>query len=155
MASNLNDLNKGVVATRNLNDGNRAYFGGVSTGTLNTVTLTDLKSRGATSDNLNTAWGQVLTLLGYVTGTLQDRQKAFWGAGGAVIIGGIDMTALSVYLNSQGWVTANITATQFDETITTSLITEANMLSCVFTGIPAPLTVDLKDAMALQGKVCP
>jgi hypothetical protein len=82
MADNLNDLNRVVVVNKNLNDGNRAYFGGVSTDTLNTVTLADLKIRGATSDNLNTAWSQVLTILGFTVGTMQDKQKAFWKAGG-------------------------------------------------------------------------
>jgi len=85
MAQNLNDLEKVVVKPPNLTDSEYSYFSNADTArlqTLNGATLKTLIGAGATSNNLNTAWSQVLTLLGYVTGTMQDKQKAFWAAGG-------------------------------------------------------------------------
>ena len=86
MADNLNDFIKAVVQPDpdgNMQDGMRDYFG-VSAGiTLNGAILKALQGRGATSDNLGVAWSQYLAIdFPALEGTLQDRQKAFWQAGG-------------------------------------------------------------------------
>ena len=134
-----------------INDGLASWFARADDEALNDAEHRWLIEQGATPGQINDMWVEV-----FGPGQINDVKLAYWsGQADPIIIVGIDMTALAIYLDSQGWVTANITATQFDETLTASLITEANMLSCVFTGIPAPLTVDLKDGLALQGKVCP
>ena len=81
MVANLSDLNKAVVTSSdgNLNDGNHAYFGGVSPNTLNTVMLASLKGNSSyTGNNLNTAWAVYFAEFAPgLQGTLQDKQKEF------------------------------------------------------------------------------
>ena len=84
--ANLNDLIKGVVQADpngNMQDGMRDYFGVQAGITLNGAILKTLVGRGATSDDLGTAWRQYFDLSWpLLVGTLQDKQKEFWKQGG-------------------------------------------------------------------------
>lgn len=81
--ANLNDAIKAVVGGPNMNDGMVEYFGAQVGITLNGAILKTLVGLGATSANVNSAWLQYFALSWPdLVGTLQDKQLAFWVAGG-------------------------------------------------------------------------
>ena len=88
------------------------------TGSISDMTLQWLQANGATSGSITDAWLEVLpgtgqrndrwyTVLGGMgyTGSLNDREFAFWVAGGVLPAGGQDSgpANLEAFLISEGW----------------------------------------------------
>ena len=76
-----------------LSDRLRAYYlaGGATAGALNDLEQQFLIAQGGTLNTLFDLWNEVLTAAGYTVGTTQEKQHAFWDAGGTL---GIEMTFL-------------------------------------------------------------
>jgi hypothetical protein len=80
----LNDAILQATGGPTLNDGLRAFFAATADESLNDAELRWLKSQaGVTAKTISDAWMQFLGGLGF-TGTLQDRQLAYWASQGVV-----------------------------------------------------------------------